>query len=157
MYTVTKEFKWDSAHRLFGHKGKCVNCHGHTYRAAVTLSSTDLNEMGMVIDFYDLKKIQQMLDDKWDHATLINSQDKVFKTFLKKNKFKHFIFQDANPTAENMCSYLFRKIGETLPDRVCVENITVWETPTTYASYNLANQAYDESRVYEEGEEDADR
>ena len=44
----------DSAHYLVGHD-KCSKLHGHTYKIEVTVEGE--NNDGMVIDFYELKKI----------------------------------------------------------------------------------------------------
>lgn len=35
--SVCKIFTFDAAHQLVGHKGKCSNLHGHTYKLEVVL------------------------------------------------------------------------------------------------------------------------
>ena len=34
---VTKKFKFESGHALYGHDGKCKNIHGHSYQLEVTV------------------------------------------------------------------------------------------------------------------------
>lgn len=76
--TITKEFKFDSSHRLnnpdlSGEEnkkifGKCNNLpsHGHTFRLFVTVSGEEKN--GMIINFTDLKKIvNEKVIDIFDH------------------------------------------------------------------------------------------
>lgn len=73
-YSVTKEFVFDAAHRLPLHDGQCRNLHGHTYRAAVTVTGTLIQEgrkSGMVIDFGDLKQIwKEHIEPLVDHQFL---------------------------------------------------------------------------------------
>ena len=38
MFKIAKEFQFDACHMLDGHKGKCHNLHGHTYRLIVEVS-----------------------------------------------------------------------------------------------------------------------
>lgn len=52
---VSKEFTFDSAHHLHDYKGKCKNLHGHTYKVIFGISSFT-NEIGIAIDFADIKK-----------------------------------------------------------------------------------------------------
>ena len=62
MIRITKEFKFEMAHALYGYDGLCKNIHGHSYRMWVTIKGKVLEKNnhtknGMVIDFGDLKKI----------------------------------------------------------------------------------------------------
>ncbi|MFW6122407.1 MAG: 6-pyruvoyl trahydropterin synthase family protein [Petrotogales bacterium] len=58
------------AHMIRNHKGKCSKLHGHNYKVTVELEILDLNDMGMVVDFGDVKSV---IDD-YDHKTLISEQ-----------------------------------------------------------------------------------
>ena len=56
MIRITKEFKFEMAHALFGYDGLCKNIHGHSYRLWVTIKGNILKEVnhtkdGMVLDF----------------------------------------------------------------------------------------------------------
>lgn len=35
---VTKEFRFEMAHALFGYDGPCKDIHGHSYKLSVTVS-----------------------------------------------------------------------------------------------------------------------
>jgi 6-pyruvoyltetrahydropterin/6-carboxytetrahydropterin synthase len=61
----------DSAHYLPGHE-KCGKVHGHTYKIEVLIEG-EVQENGMVIDFYDLKKGVKEILQEYDH-TLLNEQ-----------------------------------------------------------------------------------
>lgn len=137
MRTITKEFSWDMAHRLPNHKGKCFNVHGHTYKALITIVSDFLQEDNaedwMIIDFWNLKEIKNRIDENRDHCYLGRSDDEVLK-FLQEKNFKTFEFE-SSPTAEKMAEFLFDKVSEFLPKHLKVEKVTVYETPTNYATF----------------------
>ena len=59
---ISKEFKFETGHALYGYDGLCKNVHGHSYKLTVTLIGTPITDsknvkFGMVMDFSDLKKI----------------------------------------------------------------------------------------------------
>src|SRR5579884_2110533 len=59
---ITREFRFEAAHHLPGHRGKCRRPHGHSYRLQVSLRGPIIDtpgqsDDGMVIDFEDLKHI----------------------------------------------------------------------------------------------------
>ena len=59
---ISKEFRFETGHALFGYDGLCKNVHGHSYKLTVTLIGKPIIEsnnvkFGMIMDFSDLKKI----------------------------------------------------------------------------------------------------
>jgi len=50
MLYISREFTFDSAHKIVDYQGKCENLHGHTYRLIVTVQG-ELKRDGMVLDF----------------------------------------------------------------------------------------------------------
>ncbi len=75
-YAVTKEVFIDFAHHIAGHKGACLNIHGHTWCWQITISTTKLNSMGMVIDFSDIKKaILKPLHELLDHSLVLSKDE----------------------------------------------------------------------------------
>jgi len=140
---VSKTVTFDMAHRITNHKGKCQNLHGHTYRIEVVLegglvNQKDASDLGMVMDFGMLKKIvDDSIVNKYDHSTMIWSDDKLlipmFKKLAKKGMNVHFV--DFPTTAENMSIYFFYEIAHRLPQGVKLVEVNVWETPNAYATY----------------------
>ena len=55
-YEVMIERNFSSAHQLRGYKGKCENLHGHNYKVEIYARGEELNNIGLLIDFVDLKK-----------------------------------------------------------------------------------------------------
>ena len=68
--TIGKEFKFDAAHYLPNHKGKCQFTHGHTYSVVVELTGEVDPDTNMVVDFYDLGKVVSELLEEVDHKLL---------------------------------------------------------------------------------------
>jgi len=115
---VTKEFTFDSAHFLPSYNGKCEDMHGHTYKLHVTVDGQIDNE-GIVIDFAILKKItNNKVLSKLDHK-LINDTIEV-------------------ASCENIAVWIWNKLVDSsvFHDGVKLNEIKLWETPTSFVTYN---------------------
>ena len=67
---ITKAFKFEAAHVLPMHPGKCSRVHGHSYRLEVTVSGP-LQDDGMILDFDALsERVHQAVVDRLDHRML---------------------------------------------------------------------------------------
>lgn len=154
MFTITKEFEWDCAHILHNHKGECSNLHGHRYKMLVTLSRDDLiREEGssyrMVCDFGDVAKyVKEYIINKIDHSFVVPQTEflekgtlehDIYKT-LVEHKAKVYELLDTRTTAESMARNFYYRIRELMEDNypnVKVHRVTVYETPTSYATFEL--------------------
>ena len=123
---VSKEFTFDAAHNLIGYEGACERLHGHTYKLIIGISGVPDDNLGMVIDFKELKRLYQMyIEPVVDHQYLNET------------------LPEMNTTAENMVVWLFNKFQgiiciATIDEirvvgRPRVEFIKLYETPTSYA------------------------
>jgi 6-pyruvoyltetrahydropterin/6-carboxytetrahydropterin synthase len=129
---IGKEFKWEMGHRLPEHFGQCKNIHGHSYKMLVEFEG-ELDENGMVIDYYDVEKIVYPIIEKLDHAFLVNTDDKLTIEFLEKLNSKKVVV-DFESTAENICTYLLNQIKDAdLPANVKAIMVKVAETEEDYA------------------------
>ncbi len=71
LFTLEKDFKFDSAHLLEGHPGKCANLHGHTWTGKVICKGpANLLKDGMLVDFGDIKKALERLDHSYLNKSL---------------------------------------------------------------------------------------
>lgn len=126
MYELTVKTNFDAAHRLCGYQGNCANIHGHTWIVEVTVSGEQLNAIGMLIDFKDLKKALKKIIEQLDHQYI--------------NDLPQFSpdGEVGNPTAENLSSYIYKslegKIKQQYPN-VYLSRVKVWESPTSCATY----------------------
>lgn len=119
MYELSIETQFAAAHQLRGYKGKCENMHGHNWRVQVSISSEKLNDIGIVIDFNDLKKVTNEVISALDHSYL----NEVFP------------FTEINPSSENIAKWIFESLKKRLEDSVKVNSITVWESENSSATY----------------------
>jgi len=66
VYRIHRSIDVSFAHHVRGHRGACINLHGHTWKFEVGLAARQLDAQGFVVDFGDLS--QQVL--KPCHALL---------------------------------------------------------------------------------------
>ena len=120
MYELMIETQFAAAHQLRGYKGKCEELHGHNWRVQVTVNSDKLNDIGMVIDFHELRAITNEAISSLDHAFL----NEVFP------------FTERNPSSENIAKWLYDSIKKKLAhNNIKVFSVTVWEAETASATY----------------------
>lgn len=129
---IAKEFSWEMGHRLPFHEGKCRNLHGHSYKCMIELSGIP-DKNGMLLDYYDLKKIIDPMIEDLDHSFMVNSSDKELIATLDQLKSNKVIV-DFDSTAENICLYLLNKVKvSALPKNIEEIKVRVLETENTYA------------------------
>jgi len=121
MFEVTIEETFAAGHALRNYHGKCENVHGHNYRCQVTLEGAELDELGLLVDLVELKRVVHGVLDRLDHQWL--------------NEFPPF--DVLNPSAENMARYIYQQIADGLKvrDGVRIALVKLWETDTAYATY----------------------
>ncbi|MBD3184840.1 6-carboxytetrahydropterin synthase QueD [Candidatus Poribacteria bacterium] len=121
MYEVTIETHFSSAHRLRHYNGECERLHGHNWVVKVSVASEELNDLGMVIDFKDLKKETKELMNRFDHQFLNEVPP----------------FDEINPTTENMAKLIFDELSKVFnKDSRKISKVMVWESPTSSAAYS---------------------
>ena len=135
MYRIRKMFKFEAAHMLASSYSKCCQqLHGHSYKLEVFLTSSKLNNDGMVIDFGELKNQLAGFFDLIDHACFLPRSKKKMFRFPPQGHI--FLCKDI-PTAENMAEEFFHviKLGLKLKKGIKLEKVRVHETDTGYAEY----------------------
>ena len=128
MFEVRVDETFSSGHALRGYKGKCENVHGHNYRVRVTLAGPKLNEIGLLVDFTDLKRVLREIIARIDHQFLNDLEP----------------FRTVNPSAENLARYFHdetRRGLTDLPDGSEITEVIVWETDTSSAIYRPSTAA----------------
>lgn len=133
---IAKEFRWEMGHRLPEHFDKCKNIHGHSYKMIIELEG-DIDESGMVLDYYELKKIVNPIVEKLDHAFMVYKEDKEIISFLEKMKSKKVIVEYQS-TVENICTYILNEIKKiSLPKNITRLTIRIYETADDYAEETI--------------------
>lgn len=134
---IAKEFTWEMGHRLPFHEGKCKNLHGHSYKCMIELTGIP-DSNGIVLDYYDVKKIVEPVFDEMDHSFMVWKGDKELIDALTKLNSR-MVVVNFQTTAENICLYLLDKIKSSgLPSNVTALKVRVLETENTYAEEETA-------------------
>ncbi|MGJ8683214.1 MAG: 6-pyruvoyl trahydropterin synthase family protein [Nonlabens sp.] len=144
---ITKEFTFETGHALYGYDGKCRNVHGHSYKLAVTVIGSPIDDSsnvkhGMVIDFTDLKKIvKEEIVDPFDHATVFNKNTPHVELAQELSERGHeVILADYQPTSEMMILDFADKIKNRLPENIELFSLRLRETETSYAEWHASDQ-----------------
>lgn len=107
--------------------GLCNNpyYHGHNYELEVKVTGAVDPKTGYLIDLKYLSDlIKEQIEKRLDHKNL-NEQVAHFKSH--------------NPTAENICYYIWSILREHLDERYEL-GVRLYETPRNYVEYNEQHQ-----------------
>lgn len=122
MYQVSVEETFSAGHALRNYRGKCENVHGHNYRVRITLEGPQLDSIGLLVDFTQLKQVLREVIGGLDHQFINDLQ----------------AFRSVNPSAENLAKYFYDEVSRQvteLPPGAHVSDVVVWETDTASAQY----------------------
>lgn len=117
---ITKQFRFEAAHQLPHHRGKCARPHGHSYLLEVSLrgpvkEQPGASDHGMVLDFSALGEVvRESVVARLDHHDL-NEVTGIYTT------------------AENLVHWIWERLVEAgLPEEL-LWRVRLWETATSYA------------------------
>lgn len=112
MWILRVKEKFDAAHFIPNHPGKCKNLHGHTWKVEIFIKVKDIDKgTGISIDFSQIKKdLREILPD---------------------HKFLNQIF-DFPPSAENISRYIYKKLKEKGYN---ILKVVLWETEKNGVEY----------------------
>ena len=117
------ERNFSSAHQLRGYRGKCENLHGHNYKIEIYARGKELNQIGLLVDFVELKQAADDLVTYLDHKNL--------------NELEPFVVEQ-NHSAENVARVVLEKLAAKIKDeRVQIYKVRCFETPTSVATYSV--------------------
>ena len=133
---VAKRFRWEGAHRLPWHEGRCRDLHGHSYEMFVEVEG-EPDEQGMLIDFKHLKRALAPVVEEWDHATVVAESDAKLLGIMRESGWRHVVIP-YDTTAENICvffaDHLVNKHRSLLEKRrIHTVRVRIAETETCYA------------------------
>lgn len=138
--TIMRRIKFCAGHRLYQHGGKCENFHGHNYVADFFVTSEEVDSVGRVLDFSDLKaRTKGWIDDNWDHSFLVYENDTNAIEALEKVEPCRLFKLPYNPTAENMAKYLLEVMCPEALDGSGARavKVRIWETEESFAEAAL--------------------
>ncbi len=119
MFRLSTTKMISSAHTLRNYDGPCGRLHGHNWHVKMDVLATDVDDIGLAIDFKDMDDLLWQVIGPYDHANF--------------NDFSPF--DRINPSAENIAREVYRRLKELLPENIRLEKITIWETENYLVEY----------------------
>jgi len=121
MFELTILVDFAAAHCIPDYPGKCQRLHGHNWKVEVSVQGDKLDNLGMLVDFSELKRRVNMVLDTLDHHYLNEIES----------------FRQVNPTAENIACYIYEQLERDFStlETISVSKVTVWESLHSAASY----------------------
>ena len=94
--------------------------HGHNWKVEVEVSGNVLDNVGMVLDFKDIRNSTNDIVNKLDHRFLNDLEP----------------FKEINPTAENIAKYIFLELSKVVNNNETkIKSIKLWETEKSAVVY----------------------
>src|ERR671939_1436647 len=100
LFEVMIERNFSSAHQLRGYKGKCENLHGHNYKIEIYARGSELDNIGLLVDFGELKTAADEVVAYLDHRNI--------------NELPPF--DELQPSAENLAKYILGRVSSRAGD-----------------------------------------
>ena len=120
MFELSVKTRFSAAHSLSGYDGACSALHGHNWDVEVFIRGRELNQLGILADFKELKGAVKEIIAQVDHIELNTLEE----------------FKTKNPTSENIARFFFRFLSEKLDcEQYKVHKVSIYETPESCATY----------------------
>jgi len=116
MFELKAQMYFAAAHHLLNYNGVCENQHGHNWLVEAYVKGTELDKSNILIDFKVLKNNLKEVLDLLDHKDI--------------NELSYFKGQ--SPSSEMISKFIY---GEMKKRIGLISKVSVWETPTSCASY----------------------
>lgn len=118
-FTLSKSFRFEAAHQLPLHDGKCARLHGHSWVVTIEVSGDILitggPQTGMLIDYGEISKaMRPLLDDQLDHHYL------------------NATLGLEHPTSEQVAMWIYWRLLPALPS---LSAVIIEETCTSRCEY----------------------
>jgi len=109
-----------AAHSLRGYPGECARLHGHNWRVELYVECSELDDLGLAIDYKVLKRELKQALAPWDHYNLNDIPP----------------FDAINPSSENVAMILCEEMSRRLDnERIKVSRIVIGETCAAKVCY----------------------
>ena len=121
MFEIFVKTHFSAAHRLVNYPGDCAHLHGHNWDVVVTLGVQELDELGLAVDFREVKQELGRLLDELDHTEL-NAHPEL---------------GDVNPTCEVVARFIYRRLAAyfSAGHKARILRVQVCETPNAGVVY----------------------
>ena len=120
MFTVTVETTFNASHQLTMPDNQKEPLHAHDWQLRVAVSAEKLDQMGLVIDFHDLKA----------------AIDTVTSNLAGKKLEDLPCFQTQNASAETLARHIYDQLKKTIKGDVKLDYVEIMEAQGCWARYN---------------------
>jgi len=119
-YELMVETWFSASHILRGYPGDCARLHGHNWKVELYLRCSELNDIGIAVDYKVLKKALKDAVSGWDHYHLNDIPP----------------FDKINPSSENVARIMFEEMTRRLNDEnIRISRVVIGETCSTRVTY----------------------
>lgn len=128
MFEISIQSIFSAAHRLRHYHGNCESLHGHNWKVSVTVEASELNPVGLGIDFRELKQKTGTILAQLDHRCLN----------------EHPYFKNINPSSEHIAQFLFNELKKVIDTpHIRLKKVSVWESENSWVTFtdNMATSA----------------
>lgn len=120
MYEIYIQDGFSAAHNLRGYPGDCEHKHGHNWVVEVCIQCSQLDSLGMGVDFRKLKRQLSRIIKNLDHKDL--------NTLA--------VFKRKNPSCEHIAAYIYGRMKNKIAGRnIRVSKVRVCESPGCGVTY----------------------
>ncbi|SPF34822.1 6-carboxy-5,6,7,8-tetrahydropterin synthase [Syntrophobacter sp. SbD1] len=120
VFEIFVKSRFAAAHSLGGYPGNCARVHGHNWEVEVFVRCSELDELGMGVDFCAIEPVVKEILTGLDHGNLNDLP----------------AFANQNPTAENIARFLYKELARKLDTHaIHISRVKVSETPEAGAFY----------------------
>lgn len=146
---TSRRLQFCAGHRVYGHENVCGNLHGHNWIVWLYIEGPQLDSVGRVLDFKEIKnRFDSWIQENWDHAFIWYAEDHLCKIIFDNKsgtgqaeelrKLKNFKL-NVNPTAENLAKCLLESVGpKLLFDTECkLTKVELYETENCKVEVSL--------------------
>jgi 6-pyruvoyltetrahydropterin/6-carboxytetrahydropterin synthase len=120
MFQVWVKTGFAGAHHLRNYGGKCEGVHGHNWVVEIFIDCRKLDDIGLGMDFVEVKKNLAEVMEKLDHKDLNNL------VFFKKK----------NPSAENIACFIYKELKAKIKGSgIKLSKVFVRESENSGVSY----------------------
>jgi 6-pyruvoyltetrahydropterin/6-carboxytetrahydropterin synthase len=119
-YELMIETHFSAAHQLRDYPGDCARLHGHNWHVRLYVDCSELDAMGLGIDYKIMKTELKAALKPWDHYNLNDVPP----------------FDVINPSSENVAAELYKEMAARLDNaRLKVSRVEISETCTAKVTY----------------------
>jgi 6-pyruvoyltetrahydropterin/6-carboxytetrahydropterin synthase len=122
MYTVSTEIRFRAKHALKMAGGAAEPMHDHNWRARAVVQTEHLDADGMVIDFYQIKRLLREAVRPLGESESINAVGEFQRAGI-------------NPSTEQIARYIYERLAGELPEGLVLTEMVVWETADCRGGY----------------------